>query len=166
MGKIKMAAAPALQAQKQKHIKSQALAKDTELTVIDLLDRDATLKGGVPASGTTNSLVCTDNEGNRIKVPVRDFMNMTNSDKGTPVYQRSEDGEEIIFPKSIIVKDSKDREYEGEKLYALWMYEGGDDFLQALQAGENPNFADMDRTLKPEFADADPVQDYVIEVSF
>lgn len=173
MKQVKMSLAPALNAQKANNIKSQKLDANTTLTIENLIDNDAALSDDELRSGTRNVLVCAakmpGGETKRIKVPVRDFMNMIVEGDSELYKSTDSDGEaQLIFPKAFTVKSSADRtDRDGNPVYPTWVYEGSEAFIAKVRAGENDesDYAALKASgFKAQFSNPDPVQDYTISV--
>ena len=112
------------------------LKPGTVLTITDVLtdtfkSKDAS---GKEIDVMNDNLICVDNNGHTIKVPVREYtkMNLT----GT-TYNSESDDDDITLPNQIIIASSEDRMYtpQGseveEKLFPTFSYNKAQEFLDS-----------------------------------
>lgn len=152
----------AINAMQSTNIKSSKLVEKTQIHILDYV---------APDGDANRAYLACKSDAGRIRVPLREFMNMTNAGEGE-VFKTNEDGKAML-PLSFVVKSSTDRESTrtGEKVYATWMYEASDAFIQAIkdgdgQAPEGAYEAMVKSGRKEQYKDADAVQDYTVIVNF
>lgn len=112
------------------------LAKGTVLTIIDVLTDTFMSKNaqGEDQEVMNDNLLCNDENGNTIKVPVREYNKMTLEGKA---YNSESDDDDITMPNQIVISGSSDREYTpqgkevAEKLYPTFAYNKAQEFIDS-----------------------------------
>lgn len=137
-------------------IKYVKLEAGTRLTVLDVLKSDE--------NENRHSLLCQVEGGRKVRIPVREFINMTNEDgSGSVVASHEDDEDSVVFPSEFAIKSSEDRMFGDKTLYPLNAYAGSDQFIKDLDAKKNPSFEELLKTEKANHG-YDPVQNYTIEI--
>lgn len=135
MSKVKYSKTRMIGQSQSKSLKYMApLKPGTVLTITDVLE--GTFEG---ADGPVmnDSLICADNDGNVIKVPVREYNKMKLTGE---VYNSESDSDEISLPNQIHISGSEDREFtpRGEdtpqKLYPTFAYNDAQAFVESKGA--------------------------------
>lgn len=114
----------------------QPLAAGTVLTVIDVLLDSFTSKDqqGKDIEVMNDTLLCVDNAGQNIKVPVREYNKMTLEGSA---YNSESDDDEITLPNQIIISKSENRTYKPqgsdveEILYPTFAYNAAQEYLDS-----------------------------------
>jgi len=140
---------------KKKNLKYMTpMVAGTKLTVEKVVEQNS--EDGSP----TDYIACSDNDGQLISIPVREFTRMTIVDGKS--YSSEEDGEDLILPKTITVASSEDRELEGKKLFPTFAYNGIDAYLASERSIED--WQALVETGVKEDNKFSPVQNYTISV--
>jgi hypothetical protein len=157
---VKYSKNKALTAQRSASIKSAKIPAGIVLTVDSIIEKESQ-----DENLNRDELLCLKADGTRVRVPIREFMNMQVADGGT-LYKDSEETGEIVFPSSFAIHSSKDRVTNRtgveQPIYPIQSYNAGAeqiasrtfDFDALLESGVK-----TDNTL-------DPVQDYTISSAF
>lgn len=160
MGTVKYNKVKALKAQRSASIKSAKIADGTKLEVLDLIPNAASTE-----TLNRDELLCQKPDGKRLRIPVREFMNMSAAD-GAKLFHESEAEGEIIFPSAIeIVKGTNrtsNRSGQEETIYPIQAYVDGARQIQELDF----NFEKLLASGLRENHGLDPVQNYEIKTVF
>ena len=113
-------------------------------------------------------LLC-DTKENKVRVPMKDFVNMKNVDGGASYHAgEGDDSDEIIIPASFTITGSTDRKAaDGTVVFPLGAYNKGDDFIKTLRDDSVKNMewdTLVEGGLKANNGGYEPVQDYVISI--
>ena len=139
MGKVKYSKKKLIAQSATKSLKYMApLAAGTVLSVQDIVPGSFIDRNGVEQ--TNDSLLCADQNGQAIKVPMREFNKMTASEGNA--YEGEGDSDDIFLPNEIHVTGSEDRTFtpqgsdEPQKLYPTFAYNKADAYIASK--GEMP----------------------------
>ena len=156
---VKYSKNKALKAQRSASIKSAKIEAGVKLTVVEVISNES-----ADANLNRDEILCTRPDGGRLRIPVREFMNMTAV--GGPLYKDSEEDGDIIFPTSITVASSVDRTStrggSEQPVYPIQAYNAG-----AQQIADRA--FDFDALLASGLIEGntmDPVQNYTVELKF
>ena len=113
--------------------------------------------------------ILCDTKENKVRVPMKDFVNMKNSEGGTSYHAgEGDDSDEIVIPASFTIVGSKDRTAaDGTTVFPLGAYNKGEDFIKTLRDESVKNMewdALVEGGLKAGNGGFEPVQDYVISI--
>lgn len=133
------------------------LKAGTVLTVKEVIE------GVIPQEGRNDlendQMLCTDSDGALIKIPVREFANMTFSE-GSSAYSSEGDSEDLELPAQLTIVSSVNREVNGAVSYPLFAYKGAQEFLDADQADRD--WASLVASGVKDDNTYSPVQNYTI----
>ena len=150
----------ALKAQRSAGIKSIKLDAGTKLTVLEVITNAST-----DENLNRDELLCVKPDGKKLRVPIREFLNMAVANGGN-LYKDSEEDGEIVFPLDFTIVGSEDRMTSRfgpeQAIYPIQAYNAGAeqitsrvfDFEALIKSGLK-----SDNTLEP-------VQNYTISASF
>lgn len=135
------------------------LEKGTKLNFEDIIEGEFEQNG---RKVLNDAIKTVKNDGSAVKLPVREFLKM-NISGGGKHYQGETGSDDVKFPRSITIVDSKDRvsTTDGSPVYPIFSYEGADDFLAP---GSNMTWEELVKTGIKKDNTFKPVQDYTIEV--
>lgn len=113
----------------------QPLAPGTVLTITDVLQDTFKSKNaqGEEIDVMNDNLLCVNEEGITVKIPVREYNKMKLTGKA---YNSESDDDDITMPNQIIISGSTDRTYKDsndvvQKLYPTFAYEKAQEFLDS-----------------------------------
>jgi hypothetical protein len=129
MGKVKFSKKRMVAQSKTSSLKyMQPLAAGTVLTIQDIL-RDSFMNGTTEV--LNDNIICTDQEGLTIKLPVREYAKMKLEGDA---YNSESDSDEISLPNQIVIVSSEDRIYKEKPLYPTFAYNDAQAFLDSKGA--------------------------------
>ncbi|MDH5533919.1 MAG: hypothetical protein OEX81_05860 [Candidatus Pacebacteria bacterium] len=136
-------------------LKSKIVAPGTSLKLVDIQTGSFEQNGNEVANDV---MLCETKDGN-LRVPVREFLKMKNSD-GTPVFKSEEGSDEVSFPNNFKIVSSKPRtDRDGNAIYPTYAYKKVDDFFDGAIDWNGL----VDGGLKKDHG-FDQVQDYTISI--
>jgi DNA gyrase/topoisomerase IV subunit A len=160
MSVVKYSKNKALKAQRSAGIKSVKLDAGTKLVVDSIITNPSS-----DENLNRDELLCIKPDGKRLRVPIREFMNMTVADGGK-LYKDAEEDGDVVFPLEFTITAAEDRMTsrfgEEQPIYPIQAYNAGAEQIQSR------NF-DFEALLKSGLkADntLEPVQNYTISASF
>jgi len=132
MSKVKYSKKRIVGQSAMKNLKYMApLAPGTVLTIQDVLIDTFESKD---KEVMNDSLICVDNQGQTVKVPVREYVKMELTGDS---YDFESDSDEITLPNSITIRESEDRMYTpqgsdvAEKLFPTFAYNKAQEFIDS-----------------------------------
>lgn len=155
---VKYSKNKALKAQRSAGIKSIKLAAGTKLTVLEVIANASS-----DENLNRDELLCAQPDGKKLRVPIREFMNMQSEGQ---LYKDAEDGEEVVFPTAFTITASEDRvtnRFGAEQpIYPIQAYNAGAEQIRTRNFDFEALVASglkADNTLEP-------VQNYTIKADF
>jgi len=141
-------------------LKNSKLPKGTKLSVDKVVNDEVEAR--------MHYLLCDTADG-KVRVPMKDFINMKNVAGGASYHAgEGDDTENIIIPGSFTIVDSEDRKAaDGTTVFPLGAYNKGDDFIKTLRDDSVKNMewdALVEGGLKASNGGFEPVQNYIISL--